>query len=190
MATLESLTKDIADLKRIIFEKLEANNNAVSTKVVNLENTVLSTTNELNASVMYIRNRVVSLLRDENVCLRDRVRTLEDRIIKVERQVNRVEQNGRKNNMEIDGIPHSVRQEDLAKTVVDIVNDVSDVKIDVNDVEAVHRLYSKKEPKPVIVCMKRNVIDSVCENRKKLKDVGSRLNLQGLWYFCKPQLIT
>ena len=72
--------------------------------------------------------------------------------------------------------------------MVDIVNDVSDVKIDVNDVEAVHRLYSKKEPKPVIVRMKRNVIDSVRENRKKLKDVGSRLNLQGRGIFVNHNL--
>ena len=132
--------------------------------------------------------RVLNLLREENVCLRDRVRTLEDRLLKVERQVNRVEQNGRKNNIEFDGIPQSVSQDKLAQTVVNIVNDVSDVKIGVNDVEAVHRIHSKKDPKPVIVRMKRNIIDSVRGNKKKLRDIDNRLNLRGGGIFLNHNL--
>ena len=109
-------------------------------------------------------------------------------MVKVEKQVNRVEQNGPKNNLEFDGIPQSISQDKLRETVVKIVNDVSDEKIEMKDVEAVHRLHSKRNPKPVIVRMKRNVIDSVRENRRKLKDVGRRLNIQGDGIFINHNL--
>ena len=177
--TLEMLAQSIEELKTTLYEKLELNKNDVTAKVVALENTVATTSNELNDAILHIRNHVFNLLREENVCLRDRVRILENRVVKVERQVNRVEQNGRKNNLEFDGIPQSINQDKLRETVVKIVNDISDEKIEMKDVEAVHRLHSKRNPKPVIVRMKQNVIDSVRENRRKLKDVGRRLNIQG-----------
>ena len=185
---VDSLTQTIADLKISVLEKLEANNNDVSSKVTVLEGTISNTNKELTDAISHIRNHVLNLLREENVCLRDRVHTLEARMIKVERQVNRVEQNNRKNNVEFDGVPENVSQEELAPTVVEIVNAVSDVKIDLKDVEAVHRLYSKKNPKPVIVRLKRNVIDSVRENRKKLKHVANTLNLRGKGIFLNHNL--
>ena len=173
MATVESLsqiveasTKSIADLKDSLLEKLEVNNKEVTSKVNTLEGTLSNTSKELSEAIAHIRSHVLNLLRDENVCLRDRVHTLEDRLIRVERQVNRVEQNNRKNNVEFDGIPDNITQENLAPTIVEVVNAVGDVKIDVKDVEAVHRLYSKRNPKPVIVKLKRNIIDFVRENRK------------------------
>ena len=43
-------------------------------------------------------------------------------------------------------------------------------------------------PNQVIVRMKRNVIDSVRENRRKLKDVGRRLNIQGDGIFINHNL--
>jgi polyhydroxyalkanoate synthesis regulator phasin len=185
---VESLTQSIADLKNTLLEKLEVNNKEVTSKVNTLEGTLSNTSKELTDAILFIRNHVLNLLRDENVCLRDRVHTLEDRLIRVERQVNRVEQNNRKNNVEFDGIPDNVTQEELAPTVVNIVNAVGDVKIGVNDVEAVHRLHSKRSPKPVIVKLKRNVIDSVRENRKKLKDVARNLNLRGGGIFLNHNL--
>ena len=172
----------------MLLEKLELNKSDVTSKVNALEGIISNNSKELTDAILHIRNHVLNLLREENVCLRDRVHTLEDRLIKVERQVNRVEQNNRKNNLEFDGIPNSIKQEELAPTVVKIVNDVGDVKIGVNDVEAVHRLYSKRNPKPVIVRLKQNVIDSVRENRKKLKDVNRRLNIEGGGIFLNHNL--
>ena len=186
--TVEVLTQSIDDLKSTLLAKLDVNNKDVSLKVNVLEESLANTSKELTDAVFHIRNHVLNLLREENVCLRDRVHTLEARMIKVERQVNRVEQNHRKNNVEFAGITDNVPQEELAPTVVKIVNAVSDVKIDVKDVEAVHRLYSKRTPKPVIVRMKRNVIDSVRDNRKKLKDVANKLNIQGQGIFVNYNL--
>ena len=177
MATVESLSKDISNLKTILLDQINVKSNDITTKVTELEDVVSKSTKELNDSIFHVRNHVLSILRDENVALRNRVYTLEARLIKIEKQLNRVEQNNRKNNFELDGIPQSVGQDELAPTVVNIVNSISEKKIELNDVEAVHRLQSKRKPQPVIVRMKRNFIDSVHKNKKKLKDVAGTLNL-------------
>ena len=60
---------------------------------------------------------------------------------------------------------------------MDIINDVCEEKIEIGDIEACHRLNSKKSPKPTIIRTKRNIIDRLRMNRRKLKGVGERLNL-------------
>ena len=179
MATIQKLSQDMTDLKTTLLDQLSINKKDVFDKVASLEDVVSSTAKELNDAIFHVREHVLKMLREENVSLRDRLHTLEARQIKMERQLNRVEQNHRKSNLELDGIPQSVTQDELKTTVVKIVNSISPTKIDVNDVEAVHRLPSKRNPQPVIVRMKRNHIDSVHSNRKKLKNVVESLDLQG-----------
>ena len=93
------------------------------------------------------------------------------------RDRNRIEQNNRKSNFELDGIPANVTQDQLAPTVVKIINSIVPDKLTLNDVEACHRLGSKKKPAPTIVRMKRNHVDMVRINRKKLHDVAEKVNL-------------
>ena len=188
MASVESLSTDISNLRITLLDEIKANENNITNKVVALEDVVSKHTKELNDSIFHIRNRVLTILREENVTLRNRVHTLEARVIKIETQLNRVEQNHRKSNLELDGIPQSVTQEELAPTVVKIYNAISGKKLEVDDVEAVHRLHSKKNPKPVIVRMKRNFIDTVHKNRKNLKDVGERVNIPGAKIFVNNNL--
>ena len=188
MASVESLSTDISNLRITLLDEIKANENNITNKVVALEDVVSKHTKELNDSIFHIRNRVLTILREENVTLRNRVHTLEARVIKIETQLNRVEQNHRKSNLELDGIPQSVTQEELAPTVVKIYNAISGKKLEVDDVEAVHRLHSKKNPKPVIVRMKRNFIDTVHKNRKNLKDVGERVNIPGARIFVNNNL--
>ena len=52
------------------------------------------------------------------------MRTLEARLLQLEKTTNRIEQNHRKNNIEFDGIPSSVSDENLVDTVVNIVKDI------------------------------------------------------------------
>ena len=164
MATVQSLSNDISNLKTTLLDEFNVKSNDISNKVSALEEIVSKSTKELNDAIFHVRNHVLSILREENVTLRDRVHTLEARLISVEKQLNRVEQNNRKNNFELDGIPQSIGQDEIAPTVVKIVNAISEKKIELNDVEAVHRLRSNRSPQPVIVRMKRNFIDTMFTN--------------------------
>ena len=63
--------------------------------------------------------------------------------------------------------------------MTNIVNSIveEDNKISAKDVEAVHRLHSKRSPAPTIVRLKRNVIDNIRRNKKKLVGVDRNCDL-------------
>jgi hypothetical protein len=117
-----------------------------------------------------------NLVRD-NRTLQKTVRMLFERLIKTERQVNQTEQNNRKNNLEIDGIPETVDSANLKSAVARILNHAATSEITENDIEAVYRI-GKTSPKPTIVRMRRNLVDEVKElpNKKKLRTAPSALN--------------
>ena len=86
---------------------------------------------------------------------------------------------GNKSNVEFDGIPTNVNQDNLKGTVVKLINSVldeEDDKVTENDIEACHRLYSKKKDKPpaTIIRAKRNVLDKVKKNKKNLKNIFAK----------------
>ena len=112
----------------------------------------------------------------ENNNLRSRIRRLEDRIVNVERTINLNQQNSRKNNLEFNGIPEDINQDDLKTTVVKIINALEIPCVD-DDIEACHRLSSKLVPKPTIIRAKRNLIEKIVFNRKKLENVAATAEL-------------
>jgi hypothetical protein len=156
---------------------------------VDLQESLKTTSHDIRQEILVVRNHAIGVLLKENRGLRDRIRTLESRFITLDQKVNRIEQNGRKSNFEVDGIPTNVQQEHLASKVVDIVNSIADEKITVKDVEACHRLRSKQSPPPTIVRMKRNFIDDIMKNKKKLAGLDKNLNFpDGTKIFLNPNL--
>ena len=125
---------------------------------------------KLNDDVSQMRRIVIDNLMKQNRLLQNRVMNTESRLVKLERQVNCTEQNNRKNNIEIEGIPANVSDERLKSVVADLLNRIVDRQIREDDIEAVHRLFSKRQPQPTIVRMRRNLIDEV-----KSKDAKSKL---------------
>ena len=139
------------------------------------------TLEESNAQInntLHSRQFVISEIFRENRDLRSHVRTLEERLLKLEKQVNNTEQNNRKNNIEVDGIPSFVTDEDLRGVVATLFNHITESDITIGDIEVAHRLYSKSSPKPTIVRLKRNIIEELKskEARRKLKDIAAKMN--------------
>ena len=118
------------------------------------------------------------LLQRKNYELEARVTEVEDRLARVERQVNQVEANNRKSNIEIDGIPNEVDDESLKAAVLRIMNFVTEENYSFGDIEACHRLGSGHPSKPTIVRLRRNVIEKLKLNSKKLKGVDVALNFR------------
>ena len=179
MTELQALTDNVNSLRSTITQQLDESKREIKEKVDNLSETLQTTSNGIKNDVLAIRNHVINVLARENRVIRGRVQTLEERVLNLEKQVNRIEQNHRKSNFELDGIPASVTHDQLAPTIVKIVNTIvpETEKLTVKDVEACHRLPSRRKPAPTIVRMKRNHVDLIHTNRKKLKDVAGKVNL-------------
>ena len=100
-----------------------------------------------------MQKSIIDTLVDENEKLQEKVKKLEKRLRDVEDDVDenidtinnlkvKVEscnQYGRRNNIEISGVPNAVADDDLEGKVVQILNEIN-VPVSVNDIEACHRL--------------------------------------------------
>ena len=78
-------------------------------------------------------------LQEENKRLQKRGSVLDKKVISIESRHNILEQYGRRNNLEITGIPDSVPQRDLENKVVDILNAIG-VNVSNDDFEDCHRI--------------------------------------------------
>ena len=64
---------------------------------------------------------------------------LKNRIVNLEKELSKNEQYGRRNNVEISGIPNQISDQDLKENIVKICKD-SDINIALMDIEGCHRL--------------------------------------------------
>ena len=170
---------DASELKCLVdnlSRKLELLGNNINENKASLEETITRSSAKITADIAHIRGHVISKLVEENLSLRSRVRTLELRMVALEKTTNKMDQNHRKNNVELDGIPGSVKDDELTDNVIRIFNDITNGNVTEKDIEACHRLQSKRTPKPTIVRASRYVLDKVRKNKKSLKDIASRLN--------------
>ena len=92
-------------------------------------------------------------LRDQVQAKDEEIRILTQRLSMIERRSSHNEQHGRRWNIEIDGIPDAVADQDLESAVLDILFAIG-VGIERYEIEAVHRLPAARrgnKPKPTIV---------------------------------------
>ena len=83
--------------------------------------------------------------------------------------MNSLQQYGRRNNLEISGIPDSVTTDDLEDKVIEILSKV-DVNVTNNDIEACHRMGKSKNnsKKTIVRFVNRKFAKKALINRKKL----------------------
>ena len=138
------------------------------------------------------KDEIISQLRKENTSLKNELEKVKtelkkkgEDLVEVERDVIDLQQYIRRNNVEICGIPESVENKNLEKTVVKIA-EIIGVDIKSNDIEACHRLVKRRNeggPKRTIVrFVNRKNCESLLRNKKKLKfdETKNKLNHIGI----------
>ena len=123
---MTDISKQFSEFKLKLLQQLNENNRE-------LKESFNQSSVDIRKEISAVRNHVINLLLKENKVLRERCKTLASRVVTNEKRLDKLEQNHRKSNLEFDGIPANVRQEDLPKTVTDIVNTIVDEKISVKD---------------------------------------------------------
>ena len=89
--------------------------------------------NFLNVKYVIIKN-----LQSENEHPKEKLCSLENKVILIEASQNMLEQYGRRNNIDISGIPDSVGQSSLEEKVVSVFSNIG-VDVTSNDIEVCHR---------------------------------------------------
>ena len=135
-----------------ISEAINKLNEAITVKLENNKDEIIQS---LKNAVSSLQNRVNKL--------ESQVRLLEVALINNEIEINNAVQYSRRNNIVIQGIPHSVKYKDLEDKVINVIDKVN-VKVPKNDIEAWHRLGGSR--KTIVRFVNRNHSFEALKNKK------------------------
>ena len=100
----------LSSLKNEIQSKFENINTRLNQTESNLESNI---TEQVNKSILSVKDSIVTALRDDNKMLQGKVEFLGKKVAESEQSFNRLNQYNRRNNLEIQGIPSTVGDEVL-----------------------------------------------------------------------------
>ena len=149
----------------------------LETKIDNFMKNSQSNFDDLKENVTSLKDELLNLkdiiiknLQEENEKLKHKISKLEENQVKNEVAINNLEQYGRRNNLEINGIPTDVNDEILEEKVIDVLA-AAHVHVDKNEIEDCHRI-GKANPKTTIIrFVNRRLTKQALYNRKYLKTV-------------------
>ena len=130
--------------------------------------------NDLKDEIINLKDVIIKNLLDENSTLKSKISTLEKRVEKLEMENNQLGQYGRRNNLEISGIPDEIYGSSLEKTSIEILKSIN-VDVETSQIEACHRVGKKEKStgskKTIIRIVNRKYCLQALLNRKNLKTV-------------------
>ena len=136
---------------------------------------------EIKDSINELRKTIIDRLTAENMNLLNIINQQSDRLVELERQLYYSQQHSRKSNIEVAGIPNTVEDDDLENTVCNFINSVVEDQIVPEDIEACHRLPSKKTSQSTIVrFVNRKVCDRIHQHKHLLKDRNDEMTTAAL----------
>ena len=136
----------LSSLKDEIQSKFENINTRLNQIESNLESNI---TEQVNESILSVKDSIITALRDDNKMLQINVEILEKKLAESEKSFNRLDQYNRRNNLEIQGIPSTADDEVLENKVIQIFECLN-IPLAKSDIEDCHRL-GKSNPKNTIV---------------------------------------
>ena len=98
----------------------DQSSNDETSLIARLESKLLSRFDNLSTEFLNLKDIIIKNLQIENERLRNRVSYLNKRIVSLEFNHNMLEQYGRRNNIEITGIPDTVQDNELESKVTEI----------------------------------------------------------------------
>ena len=122
-----------------------------------------SIVDQMNASVMSIKDIIIDALKEDNAQLRNKVELLEKKLTEVEISRNKLEQYTRRNNIEIQGIPPQIPDEKLEEKVIEVFGAMN-IAITKNHVEDCHRL-SKSSKSTIVQFVNRKHCNAILSKK-------------------------
>lgn len=139
--------------------------------IMSLEKKMLTRFDGVDKELLNLKDVIIKDLQIENQRLRVKLNNLEKKVISLEESGNLLEQYGRRNNLEITGIPNDVEDVHLEEKVIEILEKI-DVNVTNKDIEACHRVGKSRNDskKTIIRFINRKYAKKALVNRKNLKN--------------------
>ena len=107
-----------------------------------------SVTEEVNESIMSIKNTIIVALREENLKLQTKVKKLEEQLLEIDQKNNHLPQYSTRNIFEIQGIPANITDDELEGKVIEIFSCLG-IEVKRSEIDCHRRGYAN--PKNTIV---------------------------------------
>ena len=140
-------------------------------------NDILNDNKSLREDISEIRNVIIKNLVEANGKLQKRVDAMEANIMSLEyklsTELSQTNQYGRRNNIEICGIPNSISDEMLEEEVIELFSDI-EVEVHHTEIEACHRLppaRNSSNKKVIVRFSNRKFAEKLLKSKKKLSQV-------------------
>ena len=98
---------------------------------------------ELRSEVNDLKDVIIKDLIEKNKILRESNTKLKDKVVELEGEINELNQYGRRNNLEISGIPEDIKIDKLEEKAIEILG--HSVKVESRDIEGCHRLGTEEK---------------------------------------------
>ena len=119
--------------------------------IINLESKFLLRFDNLDKEMLNLKDVIIKDLQVEDQRLHKKINNLEEKVIPLEGNNNSLEQYGRRNSLEITGIPSDVDDQNLEEKEIEILDKI-EVNVSSKDIEACHQVgKSKNSSKTTIV---------------------------------------
>ena len=137
----------------------------------------------MNKELLNLKDVIIKDLQLENQRLRMKVKNLENKVMPLEINGNHLEQYGKRNNLEITGIPDDVSDENLEEKVIHVLSEIQ-VNVSGSDIKACHRIgkskNSSKKKTTIVQFINRKHAKKALINRKGLTNINKySLSLSG-----------
>ena len=120
--------------------------------------------------LLILKDVVIKNLQNENKKLKEEIKSLKENVVMMEKKHIQLDQYGRRNNLEINGIPSSIKNEELDGKVIDILGAL-DIKVQDTDIEACHRIGNQSPKTTIVRFVNRRFCYKSLAARKHLKSV-------------------
>ncbi|XP_046666525.1 uncharacterized protein LOC124358275 [Homalodisca vitripennis] len=167
------LISALQDFKMQMIEEMKTTRNEINTLAESVK--FMSNKMDESTNLMKTIKEELALVKKENERLTAMNSTLNTEVTSLKNRVRALEQYSRKNNVEVNGIPETPRED-----VVGLVRDVGaalGVEIQESDISTAHRVpsFGKDRPPPLIVQFSRRFIrDTVLSKYKDKKGLTAR----------------
>ena len=162
VAKLHELIKEGFGNMEKSFKKIDSNDKRVKEDI-----------NEMKHDLLEMKDQIIKNLVESNKKLQKKVESLERELQYQKEEIQSNNQYGRRSNIEVSGIPNSVKDQEVEGKIIEILQKI-DVDISNEEVEACHRLPATRNnpTKRVIVrFVNRKSCEKSLKNKKKLKDI-------------------
>ena len=133
-----------------------------------------SVTEEVNESIMSINNTIIDALKEENLKLQNKVKKLEDQLLMLDQRSNNLDQYNRRNNLEIQGIPDNVTDDDEIEGKVIEIFSCLGIEVEGADIEDCHRLGYANPKNKIVRFVNRKFCYQDLDKKMELHKLNSK----------------